>query len=250
MFGLRKKPPIAPINETGVAWVESSFERLAAFFGKETLHNRPVVLPTSEFFPDTWENADECVELTLRRICSLMNIERNSVQLEIEYDDFDERREALPYLRESQKGAGGLYVPSDDKPIIVIKLDRSRQIDSIIATLAHELSHVLLLGSGKVSRDEADMELLTDLCTIFWGFGVFKANTAVRFSQYHTSRGYGWRSSRQGYMPEEMIGYALAVFADLRCEVKPVWARQLNIYVNAFYKQSVRYLNWKKKKTP
>jgi len=55
------------------------------------------------------------------------------------------------------------------------------------------------------------MEPLTDLLTVFLGFGVFTANAAFRIEQHQDGRSQGWSARRQGYLSEEEFGYALAV---------------------------------------
>ena len=52
-----------------------------------------------------------------------------------------------------------------------------------VGVLAHELSHIILLRPGLVDRNEKDMAL-TDLLTVFLGFGIFTANSVFRFKQY------------------------------------------------------------------
>jgi hypothetical protein len=54
----------------------------------------------------------------------------------------------------------------------------------LVATLAHELGHIILLRPGLIKRTKEDMEPLNDLLTIFLGFGIFTANAAFRFEQH------------------------------------------------------------------
>jgi predicted Zn-dependent protease len=42
----------------------------------------------------------------------------------------------------------------------------------LVAVIAHELGHVILLRSELVDREEADMEPLNDLLTVFLGQGI------------------------------------------------------------------------------
>ena len=58
---------------------------------------------------------------------------------------------------------------------------------ALVATLAHELGHVILLRPGLVDRDDPDMEQLNDLLMVFLGFGIFTANSAFRFSNTVTT---------------------------------------------------------------
>jgi len=113
---------------------------------------------------------------------------------------------------------------------------------SLVATIAHELGHVILLGGGRISRDDKDHEYLTDLITVFFGLGIFTANSAFQFSQWRDHSHQGWRTARLGYMSEEMFAYSLAAYAWIRNETKPKWSRHLAMNVGHYFKESLKYL--------
>ena len=89
---------------------------------------------------------------------------------------------------------------------------------TLVAVLAHELGHVILLRPGLVDRKDPDMEPLNDLLTVFLGFGIFTANAAFRFEQHSDNRSQGWSARRTGYLSEQQFGYSLARFAYERGE--------------------------------
>jgi hypothetical protein len=113
---------------------------------------------------------------------------------------------------------------------------------SLVATIAHELGHVILLGDNLMSPKISDHEPMTDLLTVFLGLGVFTANSAGRFKQFQEDRRVGWSMQRLGYLPESVFGYALARFAIERGENKPEWARHLSPNVRSDFKRSKRWL--------
>jgi hypothetical protein len=113
---------------------------------------------------------------------------------------------------------------------------------ALVATLAHELGHIILLRPGLVPRDDPDMEPMNDLLTVFLGFGIFSANSAFHFKQYTTDRAQGWSAGRSGYLSEELFGYALARFAFERREAKPAWRKYLSTSVSAYLKRSAAWL--------
>jgi len=239
----------APVDETTRLWVEHSMQRLSEMFGAERLQNATVALPTKEFFPDVWSDPEEGVELLLRRVCALMEVERERVDLETVYEEPDWGRE-LPQLSHKQSGAAGLYVPpqGEAKEVIVVALREGSQPPAIIATLAHELGHVLLLGDGRLARDDEQHELLTDLLTVFLGLGVFTANSAFQFAQFSGPARSGWSMRRQGYLPEAVWAYSLAYFAHLRGEKRPAWSKHLNDNIRAYFNQSCRFIEQTREK--
>lgn len=113
---------------------------------------------------------------------------------------------------------------------------------SPVATLAHELGHILLLRPGLVGRDEQDMEPLTDLLTVYLGLGVLTANAVFQFKQFSNDQTQGWSARRQGYLPEVTLGYALARFAHERGELKPKWIGYLATNIESYFKQSAAWL--------
>jgi hypothetical protein len=113
---------------------------------------------------------------------------------------------------------------------------------ALVATIAHELSHVLLLGDARISPDREDHEPLTDLLTIYFGLGIFSANAAFEYYREHRGRNTYSRAARLGYLTEPMFGYALARYAWLRGEAEPGWARFLDTNPRSFLKRGLRYL--------
>jgi hypothetical protein len=168
-----------------------------------------------------------------------MGVEREQVELEIIADDEDaELIAALPSFERSWSGAAGHYRRRNGRNVIAVKSAQADNPVALVATIAHELGHVRLLGEGRVSPDRKDHEPLTDLTTVLFGLGIFTGNAAVDFSQHAG----GWRSQRLGYLTEPMFGYALAYYAWLRREPKPVWARYVDQNPRAFLKRGLRYL--------
>ena len=205
-------------------WVDALMHRFVEMFGAESLL---VITPTQECFPDDWNSPDECAEVLFAGVCGYMGVERSDVNLLLVANGDRERdnalRNSMPNFETDQKGAAGLYVADagEDKPLIVVSRDQLASLDNVIGTMAHELGHVQLLGGGKIERDTRDMEPLTDLLTVFRGFGIFKANAAKTFAQYNDGVSQGYRVSTQGYLSERTFGYALAVFAQIRGDLQP-----------------------------
>jgi hypothetical protein len=113
---------------------------------------------------------------------------------------------------------------------------------ALVATIAHELGHVILLGGDHLRRDEEDMEPMTDLVTVYLGLGVFTANSSRRFRQFQEDRRQGWSMHRLGYLPEVVYGYALARFAFERGEDQPGWTEHLSTNLKAYFRQSMIWL--------
>jgi hypothetical protein len=241
MLGFRPK---LPVSDEERQWVNDGFNRLCRLLGRDRMLNAEVVLPADEYFPDQYDGTEAALERLFQRICGYMRVDRSQIELEVFPDETAELRDLLPYWKSSSKGCAGLYIHGTDESRMVIAVKGSKLKDPLVlvATLAHELGHAILLGKKLVNRDEADMEPLTDLLTVVLGFGIFTANSAARFQQHDDGHKQGWSVQRLGYLPQEVYGYALAKFASERREDRPEWAKHLTTNVKAYYKSSRAWL--------
>jgi hypothetical protein len=239
-----------PVSDEDRQWVDDGFVRLEKLLGRRRLVESRVVLPTAEDFPDPYDNTPAAVENLFCRVCSYMHVARNCIELEIFSDEVEELREILPHWQEraGRKCAAGLFFDGtgEDKSaitkmVVAVKSTQTKDPLSLVATMAHELGHVILLGGKLMDPKSSDHEPMTDLLTVFLGLGVFTANSAARFSQYHDDRRQGWSMQRLGYLPEEVFGYALAKFAwERKDEAK--WAKHLSTNVRSYFKRSHAWL--------
>jgi hypothetical protein len=244
--------PKLPIHEEDRQWVNDGFGRLDRLLGHRRLLDAKVAEPTAEDFPDPYDRTQEAVASLFSRICNYMRVDRSSVTLEIFPDGTDDLKEILPSWRsDGGSGAAGLYVHAHERShasneaagmVVAIRSSMLKDPMSLVATMAHELGHVILLGGNLLTHGTADHEPLTDLLTVFLGLGIFTANSAARFRQFQDDRRAEWSTQRLGYLPEPLFGYALAKFAIERGESKPAWARHLSTNVRSDFKQSIRWL--------
>lgn len=242
MFGFRPK---LPVSEEDRQWLDDGFNRLSRMLGHKRMLEAKLILPDADHFPDHYDKSELAVEKMLCRICNYMKVDRSQIDLEIFPDETEELKEMLPYWKGSHNGCAGLYVHPDDESNRMVVALRSSQLDdpmALVATLAHELGHVILLGGSLMEHSVKDMEPMTDLLTVFLGFGIFNANSAARLTKWQNDRKQGWSMQRLGYLPEEIYGYALARFAHERGERDPKWAKHLSTNVQTYFKKSAAWL--------
>ncbi|HUA99371.1 MAG TPA: hypothetical protein VMA34_13660 [Terracidiphilus sp.] len=240
MFGLRTK---LPVTQEEQQWVDEGFHRLKRALGERRMRHCAVVLPTDEFFPDHWDGTEAALEVIFRRVCGYMGVARSRVELAV-IPDASEVLEAVPLYSLSSTGPAGLHFGEtpDEKPLIGISRSLLKDPSSLVATIAHELGHVILLDDGRMARDTEDIEPMTDLVTVYLGFGIFTANACRQFRQFQDDRYQGWSMQRLGYLPEVVYGYALARFARERGEETPAWTRHLSTNLKTYFRQSSAWL--------
>jgi hypothetical protein len=241
MFGLTK--PKLPVTDEQKQWIDSSFLRLAGLLGPNRLLEATVVLPTPEYFPDPYDRSEAALQSMFERVAAYMRLNPTEIDVNLFASADKVTLDLAPFAYGKTSGAAGLYHHDlAERPHISINESKLKDPMALVAVLAHELGHIILLRPGLVARDAADMEPLNDLLTVFLGFGIFTANSAFRFEQHQDYSRQGWSANRTGYLSEEQLGYALARFALERGEQKPAWRSFLSTNVAAYLKRSVAWL--------
>lgn len=239
MFGWFE--PKTPLTSDQRHWINTRFQWLRDHFGNKPLL-QPVVTPSDDFFPERYLPTDEGALTLLRRLCTYMNIYQAPVELYFYQDpNADEVAAAFrPYLNRSY--ALGTYQQDQEAIRITLEVSHLHEPKSVVATLAHELGHVHLLGDGRCDPNQPDHEPLTDLLTVYFGLGIFSANNSIRESYWTIGNISGWSMARCGYMTMPEYAYALALYAQARDEFKPKWARYLRKDAQALLKLELKHL--------
>lgn len=230
------KHSYCPVDEATRAWMNYRWAWLCQQFGTSGLNKRPLVLATPEFFPDSYQGTAEDVETLVHRVARYMEIDPDT--LEVHY--YEEKQNLLT---EKFQGTAGVYVENDlGKFEIWLEVAQTTDPERIIATIAHELGHVLLLGQKRITYDDLDHEQLTDLITVFMGLGVFNANGMLQEKNVRWGGEFTWSVGRQGYLAMHQFGYAFALYASTKNEDNPDWLKHLRLDVRKACQQSLRYL--------
>lgn len=247
MLGLRAAR--LPISEEDQQWVDGAFCRLGTLLGWQRMLAARVALPTAEDFPDPYDRSETALRAIFCRVAKSMGAHVEHVDLVVLEDGVESTQLSMPLASGKSSTPGGLYMdPQNGRKLIAVQERELPDPLALVAILAHELGHLILLGGGMVERDSEDMEELNDLLTVFLGFGVFNANAAFRFSQYTNFQAQGWSAGKLGYLPEQVWGYALARFAYERNEASPEWSKYLSTNIRAYYNASMRWLERKGKR--
>ena len=227
MFGLFAAS--CPLSTNEKVWVERRMRWFADQFGIDRMRNARVILPTDEFFPDRYEADEASARKCLDRMCAYMSIDPATITLEVLEDD-------------QMIGAVGTYEMREQSNIC-IAMSQLGYPDQLMSTLAHELAHELLLKIKRLSPDTSDHEQMTDLLPVFLGSGIFIANATVVVTSGEMGTLHFWHETKHGYLNSITLGYALALFAFVRGERRPAWAKYLRTDALATFRQGLRYLN-------
>ncbi|MCK0129052.1 hypothetical protein [Erythrobacter sp. F6033] len=120
-----------------------------------------------------------------------------------------------PHLTHEGGAACGTFSVENGEAVIRYSSQMLRDPDALTATFAHELCHYLLVNAGDPPGGPDLLEHATDCAAVYIGFGVFLANSARSFEQFTDGEWAGWRSSANGYLSEQALVTATALFAAL-----------------------------------
>ena len=243
-------PATCPVRPKEQLWIEEQLRWLTQQFGDDPLHGQ-IYLPTDDFFPGVYRGSAADVRHVVEIVRTRMSIASRSFVVELA--DTDEEPEWTGYRRTS--GAAGEYRREGGRGVVSISMHQARVPMALVATIAHEFGHHRLIGEARIEPGRRDSEPLTDLTSVFFGFGIFSANAALEFVSTSRIDQYGqqlvgWRSSRLGYLTEPMYGYALAYWSFLRGDLDPDWQRYVDANPKSFLRRGLRYLESARRRPP
>ena len=199
---------------------------LGQFGGLRDLKHSPLVLPTREFFPPTQKTNHERAEHIFECVKRLARMPDWPCRLIAQLRRPELRVGEYVALKPITHSPAGTFGFDGDEVVISYEASAVDEPGMLIATLAHELAHYLLLKWRKeIPGGEELHEFTTDLLTVYMGFGVFGVSTAFHFE----ADVGGWRWSRHGYLSQRAWIFACAIFLELRnepCEVLKPFLKQ------------------------
>ena len=244
LFKFWVKKDKLPVTETDKEWIENALLLLSEMFDPTFFKSLVTITPDREYFDWNFTGGDEDAEFVLERLVEIMHIDAWEIQLMFYSNrptSFSEGIVATPSekLKGSWKSTSGEYVNKGlGQKEIRIEMDLLKNPVSLISTMAHELAHYKLLGEGRM--DEND-EHLTDLTAVAFGLGIFKGNSYFKFGQWTGTTHQSWQMQKKGYLPEQMIAYAMAWLAHYRTE-DISWKKYLNKTMKKYFEQSYQYI--------
>lgn len=243
-----------PVDPEAELWFKRWLYWFGRQFGTDVFYRDPI-LPTDTVLAKVDESiTPRQVKELVKHLCTLMKVDPGFVKVEI----FDGSASKEETDRFGGKRTVGHFRMKDGKAVIALDQSEFSDRQILTAIVAHELCHVRLLGEGRIRRGNPDNERLTDLLTVYFGFGIFSTNAAMNFARadrawrivprgllddraLNGSRNEGY--GRLGYLRTAEFGYALACYCWLRREeTVPAWARYVNPGPYAYLEQGLAYL--------
>jgi hypothetical protein len=195
-------------------------ELLEALAGLVERHGRatlllPPLTPTTSCFPDRWQPNAAGVTVLAQRLLGYAGLPRLRPEVGLWSD-------VSPQLRARSRThalghTAALFLGLDgDRARFAVEAGHLEDPEATVAAMAHEVAHAWRAWHGEVVEDQRHEEELTDLTTVYLGFGVLTANAAYR---YRSRGGYGymeWSQQQLGYLGPGSLTFLLAAQAVAR----------------------------------
>ena len=106
------------------------------------------MLPTEDYFPGPYVGSRQDVLGVVDRLCAHMGVDRARIDVEHGEATTTRAMSADVPIHSASQGAAGHHRTRSGRSVIGIRDDQAQRPMALVATVAHELGHVLLLGGG------------------------------------------------------------------------------------------------------
>jgi hypothetical protein len=195
-------------------WLLDQLRDLIARRGYETFVNAPILEPSDAYFPDPFSHDTRGIYVLARRLLSYAGLGHLDVHVQVfpdgALDPTHDGRETVAWF-------GGIV---DERCLFGANLRLLQNLEPLPGAMAHEVAHAFRAFHQLQTPDSAEEELLTDLTTIYLGFGVLTTNTSYIYRASSHLVGYTavtkWAQQRYGYLPPQALSFVLAAQAVAR----------------------------------
>ncbi len=184
--------------------------QLIATNGLSDFVHAPILLPTPEFFPDAWRADLRSAEVMLRRLMAHARLSALPFTLHL---DTDPEWTADEVYEPAHEDAAAFFggVNEFGTYLFGVRADQLENPMSLAGVLAHETAHAWRFRRDITQTHDATEERLTDLSSLFLGFGVLSCAIAHRNDS---------SLSKRGYLPLQTVAAGLGVQLALRNDAR------------------------------
>jgi hypothetical protein len=220
-----KSKPKSPITKEDEQWIALSYDWFEKAFVKK-LSEQEIYLPNTDFLGFEFAGTDNDAIRIVEIVADKLGVQDGAIKVyffeEFQPMEFTDEGIYSNYEEGSQL-AEGLYSKLIDG-IYEIGIERTLLKDPIklIATVAHELAHIRLLGEDRLEEND---EHLTDLSASLFGFVIFLANSSInKMNTWAGNTHTGWRiGGGSGYLHYKVYAFLIAYWLTKKNEKKLDW---------------------------
>jgi hypothetical protein len=214
-------------------WLMRYMRKLVAKSGADHFIAAPIVEPTRRFFPEGWNGTVYDVHVVTQRL--------------MHFAGLDELRVHMTSFGKSEYGhTAGWYAGIEDgRCSFGVAIHQMRDPEAAAGVMAHEVAHAWRHHHHLVADSRDREELLTDLTTIYLGFGILSTNNTDRYRSSGNWSETRWSVSSVGYLPPDSMAFLLALQAharERRDEVRTI-DKHLEPNQQACFRESMKLLD-------
>lgn len=217
MFGtLPPKEERGPLLEAIAALVKEH--------GAGPFLEHPLIEPNDACFPDPWSPDAIGAERMLRRLLGYAGLQRYDLHLQL-YEGEVQRSLVAGVggiAETTHKEGAAAWFAGIQGDVCHFGIDQSGLDDPerLAGVLSHEVAHAWRAHRRIPMGDELEEEQLTDITTLYLGFGILTCNAAYKYRTWGRLEGsktyHSWSHQSAGYLSPESMSYLLAAQVVLR----------------------------------
>jgi hypothetical protein len=236
MFGLFA--PRCPLNLGLKVWTERRFRDLGEELGASQIRQVEVIELNSQLLASV-EDSDQPVPILFEQVCRWMDVSSSSLKLNVLSSE--EMAELVASQGQGPLGAAmSLYrIPAVDGEAaeLIVSAELNLEAEQLLAMIARGVAHDVLRTRFPDLFAARDRMRTIDLVPVFFGLGIFVANSTVR--DLNAAAG---ASTRADSLSAEVYGYALALAAWVRGDGIAGWTTQLRLDARETMKSGIKFL--------
>jgi hypothetical protein len=214
-------------------WLTKNLRKLIAKNGVERFVSAPVVEPTRRFFPDAWSGTVADVHIVTQRLMHMAGL--------------GDLRVHMTTFGRSEYGheVGWFWGFDEDRCKFGVAISQLRDPEAAAGVMAHEVAHAWRHKRELRAPSSDKEELLTDVTTVYLGFGILTTNNTYRYRSSGNWSVTRWSNSAVGYLPPDAMSFLLALQAFARNRRDEIRAIEKHLEPNqqACFEEAMHVLN-------
>ncbi|MBI5545165.1 MAG: hypothetical protein HY901_14845 [Deltaproteobacteria bacterium] len=205
------------ISQEDEAWLVDALALLVQRQGAAPLLSNPLLEPSNRFFPDRWEPSERGVLVLAKRLLIYAGLESLDARVSSfsQPDEVGELVEIGTARSWRHEGAAAWFAGIEAGTCLFgVGTETMAEPEVVVATMCHEVAHAYRRFHRLEVDDRGTEECLTDVTTIYLGFGVLTTNGTYMYRAAGGMEGTGtitrWSHSSVGYLPPEAMSFLLA----------------------------------------
>jgi hypothetical protein len=210
--------------EAAQAYLLRELTSLIVAHGWQPFVSTPLLEPCVDHFPDAWRPDAIGVERLARRLLVYAGLPDLEVDVELFESDLAAEKRAADRPASggwSHRGTAAWFAGIEDGRCLFGASTAKLAVPDVLAgVMAHEVAHAFRHHHALALSKREVEEPLTDLTTIYLGFGVLTTNASYRYRASGELRAGAtrteWSHQSVGYLPPESMSFLLACQAVAR----------------------------------